>query len=60
MEDKLIRRVDDLGRIVIPKTLRQQIDITEGDAMTVEVNEKGQVVLTKVKESESDDRKRSL
>lgn len=29
----IIRRVDDLGRVVIPKELRRQINIKDGDPM---------------------------
>ena len=29
----MVRRVDDLGRIVIPKELRKQLNIIEGEPM---------------------------
>lgn len=29
----IIRRVDDLGRVVIPKEIRQEFDIREGDPL---------------------------
>jgi len=44
---KIIRKLDDLGRIQIIKEIRQQVGLDEGDAMLIEVNEKGQIVLTK-------------
>ncbi len=31
----LIRRIDDLGRIVIPKELRRQLRVTEGDPFSI-------------------------
>lgn len=31
----IIRRVDDLGRIVIPKTIRQELNIKEGEPLEV-------------------------
>ena len=29
----IIRRIDELGRVVIPKTLRTQLGLKEGDAL---------------------------
>jgi transcriptional pleiotropic regulator of transition state genes len=31
----IVRRVDDLGRIVIPKELRKTMDISEGDPLEI-------------------------
>jgi len=45
---KIIRKLDDLGRIHIAKEIRKQVGVDEGDAMLVEVNEHGQIVLTKI------------
>jgi len=44
---KIIRKLDDLGRIHIVKEIRQQVGINEGDTMLIEVNEHNQIVLTK-------------
>ena len=44
---KIIRKLDDLGRIHIAKEIRQQVGVDEGDAMTIEINDNGQIVLTK-------------
>ena len=52
MPHKIIRKLDDLGRIHIVKEIRKQVDIEEGDAMLIEVNENGQIVLTKVMDKE--------
>ena len=35
----IIRRVDDLGRIVIPKEIRQTLHIKEGDPMEIYVDD---------------------
>lgn len=34
----IIRRLDDLGRIVIPKEIRHRLGVTEGDPMEILVN----------------------
>ena len=38
-ETGIFRRVDDLGRVVIPKDIRRQLKIEEGDALEIFVNE---------------------
>ena len=35
----VVRRMDDLGRIVIPKEIRKILDLKEGDALEFYVNE---------------------
>ena len=47
---KIIRKLDDLGRIQIIKEIRKQVGIEEGDAMLMEVNERNQIILTKCKD----------
>lgn len=45
----IIRKIDELGRVVIPKTLRTQLGLKEGD--TLEFHVRGsEIVLTKFKE----------
>lgn len=41
----IVRRVDDLGRIVIPKEIRRTICIKEGDPMELYLDEEGSIVL---------------
>ena len=44
-----IRRIDDLGRVVIPKDVRKVLGIREGDPLEVSVNtETGQIIMEKV------------
>lgn len=38
-ETGIFRRVDDLGRVVIPKDIRRQLRIEEGDALEILMNE---------------------
>lgn len=35
----IVRRLDDLGRIVIPKEIRRSINVNEGDAMEIYVDD---------------------
>lgn len=43
----IIRRVDDLGRIVIPKEIRKTLKIREGDPVEIFTDNQGQVILKK-------------
>ena len=44
------RRVDDFGRVAIWKSIRQMLEIHEGDAYRVGVTEDGYVVIAKYTE----------
>lgn len=43
----VVRRIDDLGRIVIPKAVRKLVDIKEGEPMELFIMEDGSVLLKK-------------
>ena len=43
----IVRRIDDLGRIVIPNAVRKLVDITEGQPMELFIMEDGSVLLKK-------------
>ena len=43
----VVRRIDDLGRVVIPKEIRRTMRIREGDSLEIFVNQSGEVVLKK-------------
>lgn len=47
----IVRRMDDLGRVVIPKELRQRADIKEGDALEVFITPDKMVVFKKYEEN---------
>lgn len=47
----IIRRIDDLGRIVIPKEIRQQLKIREGDPLELFANKDGSVLLKPYQET---------
>lgn len=38
MKSGIIRRIDDLGRIVIPRAIRDQVGIKEGDPLEIVVD----------------------
>lgn len=42
-----IRRIDELGRIVIPKGIRSHLRINEGDRLTIGVNQEGKIEIQK-------------
>lgn len=43
----IVRRIDDLGRIVIPKEVRKTLKIREGDPLEIFTSENGEIVLKK-------------
>lgn len=53
MEEKMmkatgiVRRIDDLGRIVIPKEIRRTLHIRESDPLEIFTDREGQVILKK-------------
>ena len=49
----IVRRIDDLGRIVIPKEIRRNIGLREGDAMEISL-ENNRICLEKYSTSDED------
>ena len=53
MEEKMmkatgiVRRIDDLGRIVIPKEIRRTLHIRESDPLEIFTDREGQVIMNK-------------
>lgn len=45
----VVRRIDDLGRIVLPKDVRRAMRISEGDPLEMFVTDTGEIVLRKYK-----------
>ena len=43
----IVRRIDDLGRVVIPKEIRRSMRIREGDPLEIFVDREGQIILKK-------------
>lgn len=48
----IVRRIDDLGRVVIPKELRRMMEIVEGDPLEIFTTTDKQIVLQKYHEGE--------
>lgn len=43
----IVRRMDDIGRVVIPKELRKQLNISAGDPLEIFITEQGDLVYRK-------------
>src|SRR5690625_7264870 len=43
----IVRRIDDLGRVVIPKEIRRTLRIREGDPLEIFVSREGEIILKK-------------
>jgi AbrB family transcriptional regulator (stage V sporulation protein T) len=43
----IVRRIDDLGRVVIPKEIRRTLRIRDGDPLEIFVDREGEVILKK-------------
>lgn len=43
----IVRRIDDLGRVVIPKEIRKTLRIREGDPLEIFTDRQGQIILKK-------------
>lgn len=41
----IVRRIDDLGRVVVPKEIRRTLRIREGDPLEIFVAREGEVIL---------------
>lgn len=49
----IIRRIDDLGRIVLPKEIRKSLKIKEGDMLEIYVQDNGVIMLEKYEPMDS-------
>ena len=43
----IVRRIDELGRIVVPKEIRRTLRIREGDPLEVYTDREGEIILKK-------------
>ncbi len=56
----IVRKVDELGRIVIPKEIRKVLDIKTGSSLEININEEKQLVLKKFFEIDNSFKNASL
>lgn len=43
----IVRRIDDLGRVVVPKEIRRTLRIREGDPLEIYTDQEGEIILKK-------------
>lgn len=43
----IVRRIDDLGRVVVPKEIRRILKIREGDPLEIYTDKEGEIILKK-------------
>ena len=55
----IVRRIDDLGRVVVPKEIRRTLKIREGDPIEIFTEKDGEIILRKYSQigEMSEDRK---
>ena len=44
----IVRRIDDLGRVVMPKEIRRTMRIREGDPLEIYTNNDGEVIFKNI------------
>ena len=44
----IVRRIDDLGRVVVPKEIRRTLRIREGDPLEIFTDREGEIILKKI------------
>lgn len=49
----IVRRIDDLGRIVIPKEIRRTLRIRETDPLEIFTDKEGEIILKNIHPSEN-------
>lgn len=52
----IVRRIDDLGRVVIPKEIRRTFGIKEGDPLEIFTDDDGYICLYKYNQTQSKER----
>ena len=50
----IVRRIDDLGRVVIPKEIRRALHMETGEPLELYTNKNGEIILKKYKKSWTD------
>lgn len=55
MSTGIVRRIDDMGRVVIPKELRDRLKLVNGSPLELFMNENGEIILRKFVLSDKDE-----
>ena len=50
----IIRRIDDLGRIAIPREIRKKLKVSDGDTFEIFMTREGEIILKPYKEQEEE------
>jgi stage V sporulation protein T len=50
----IVRRIDELGRIVVPKDIRRTVGMREGDPVEIYIGESGELILKSYQSEASD------
>ena len=45
----IVRRIDDLGRVVVPKEIRRTLKIREGDPIEIFTEKDGEIILENIR-----------
>ena len=48
----IVRRIDDLGRVVVPKEIRRTLRIREGDPLEIFTDRQGEIILKKYSQTQ--------
>lgn len=56
----IVRRIDDLGRIVVPKEIRRTLRIREGDPLEIFTDREGEIILKNIHRSVNSDSLRGV
>lgn len=51
VENTTIRRIDELGRIVVPKQIRLELGIKEGDSLEIFTTKNGEIIFKPYREN---------
>lgn len=56
----IVRRIDELGRLVLPVELRRQLGITKGSYVAFAIGENGSIIMEPIKDTPLDPKYRAI
>lgn len=51
----IVRRIDDLGRVIVPKEIRRTLHIHEGDPLEIYTDNEGSIIFRKYQHNAAED-----